>query len=163
MVEAGAKKRFEMTAPHSGATVRAHTAAAALAALQAQGLRMSAARRLVLEALYAADEPVTAEGIAAGLDGRLPRSDLASVYRNLEMLEAHGIVRHFHLGHGAGRYAPAGDARDYIACEGCGALREVDSASLAPVREYLRRRFGLTAGFSHFPIVGRCPACKDES
>jgi Fur family transcriptional regulator, ferric uptake regulator len=148
-----------MTAAHIGATVSASSPTAALAALQERGLRASSARRLVLEALYAGDEPVTAEEIAAGLDGRLPRSDLASVYRNLETLEEHGLVRHFHIGHGAGMYAPAGDARDYLACEGCGALRAVDPESLAPVREYLRRRFGLTAGFSHFPIVGRCSAC----
>jgi Fur family ferric uptake transcriptional regulator len=163
MAALAANNRFEMTAPHAGAAIPAATPAAALAALQGQGLRLSAARRLVLDALYAADEPVTAERIADGLDGRLPRCDLASVYRNLETLEAHGIVRHFHLGHGAGRYAPAGDARDYIACESCGTLRAVDPRSLAPVREYLRRRFGVTAGFSHFPIVGRCSACEDGS
>jgi Fe2+ or Zn2+ uptake regulation protein len=46
-------------------------------------MRISAARRLVLEALYAADAPISAEQIADGLSGRLPRSDLASVYRNL--------------------------------------------------------------------------------
>jgi Fur family transcriptional regulator, ferric uptake regulator len=151
-----------MSAPHSGTTVAAPTPAAAEVALRVQGLRVSAARRLVLEALYAAGEPVTADRIADGLGGRLPRSDLASVYRNLEALEAHGIVRHFHLGHGAGRYAPAGDERDYIACEHCGTLRVVDARSLAPVREYLRRRFGLSDGFSHFPIVGRCSACEDK-
>jgi Fur family ferric uptake transcriptional regulator len=148
-----------MTVAHIGATVSASSPTAALAALQERGLRASSARRLVLEALYAAGDPVTAERIAAGLDGRLPCSDLASVYRNLETLEEHGLVRHLHVGHGAGMYAPAGDARDYLACEGCGALRAVDPESLAPVREYLRRRFGLTAGFSHFPIVGRCSAC----
>jgi Fur family ferric uptake transcriptional regulator len=148
-----------MTAVHIGTTVSAASPTAALAALQERGLRASSARRLVLEALYAGDEPVTAEEIAGGLDGRLPCSDLASVYRNLETLEEHGLVRHFHIGHGAGMYAPAGDACDYLACESCGALRAVDPESLAPVREYLRRRFGLTAGFSHFPIVGRCSAC----
>jgi Fur family ferric uptake transcriptional regulator len=163
MAGLGAKYRLEMTATHPGATITASTPAAAVAALQGQGLRLSAARRLLVEALYAAEEPVTAERIAAGLDGRLPCSDLASVYRNLETLEAHGIVRHFHLGHGPGRYAPAGDMHDYIACEGCGALRAVDPRSLAPVREYLQRRFGLSAGFSHFPIVGRCPTCESGS
>ena len=151
-----------MTAAHIGATVPASSPAAALAALQERGLRASSARRLVLEALYGAEEPVTAERIAAGLGGRLPRSDLASVYRNLETLEEHGLVRHFHVGHGAGMYAPAGDARDYLACESCGALSAVDPDSLAPVREYLRRRFGLTAGFSHFPIVGRCAVCRQR-
>src|ERR1700704_2107721 len=151
-----------MTAAHIGATVSASSPTAALAALQERGLRASSARRLVLEALYAGEEPVTAEAIAAGLDGRLPRSDLGSVYRNLETLEEHGLVRHFHVGHGAGMYAPAGEARDYLACEGCGALRAVDPESLAPVREYLRRRFGLTAGFSHFPIIGRCAVCRQR-
>ena len=41
--------------------------------------------------LFAADGPVTADRIAAGLDGLVPRSDLASVYRNLEMLEEAGL------------------------------------------------------------------------
>ena len=39
--------------------------------------------------------------------GRLPRCDLASVYRNLETLEDAGLVRHMHLGHGPGLYGPA--------------------------------------------------------
>src|SRR3954465_13525861 len=145
-----------MTAAHLGATVSAPSPAAALSALQGQGLRASAARRLGVQALYPADQPVTAAQIAAGLGGRLPTSDLASVYRNLETLEEHGLVRHFHVGHGAGMYAHTKDGRDYLACESCSAPRTVDPESLAPVREYLRCRFGLSTGFSHFPIVGRC-------
>ena len=45
----------------------------ALAVLRGSGLRVSAARRIVLEALFRAGEPLTAERVAAGLDGRLPR------------------------------------------------------------------------------------------
>ena len=48
----------------------------------------------------------SAEELAAGLGGRVPRSDLASVYRNLETLERHGVVRHVHLGHGPGLLRP---------------------------------------------------------
>jgi Fur family transcriptional regulator, ferric uptake regulator len=151
-----------MTGSHPGATVTAGSPRAALAALQQRGLRASAARRLVLEALYAADAPVTAEDIAEGLGGRFPSSDLASVYRNLDTLERHGLVRHLHAGHRAGVYAPAGGEHDYLACERCGALQAVDHQSLAPVREYLRRRFGMATSFEHFPIVGRCVACRPE-
>ena len=149
-----------MTASHPGASLAAPSPGAALAALQQRGLRASAARRLVLEALYAADRPVTAEDIADGLGGRFPSSDLGSVYRNLDTLERNGLVRHLHAGHRAGMYATAGDESDYLACEACGALWPVDSQSLAPVREYLRRRFGVEPGFSHFPIVGRCEECR---
>ena len=149
-----------MTASHPSAPVAAHSPGAALAALQQRGLRASAARRLVLEALYAAERPVTAEDIADGLGGRLPTSDLASVYRNLDTLERNGLVRHLHAGHRAGVYAATEDDRDYLACEVCGALQPVEPESLAPVREYLRRRFGMDVAFSHFPIVGRCEDCR---
>src|SRR5919202_727395 len=111
-----------MTDPHETRALAPVSVPAAITTLRVRGLRVSAARRLVLEALFAAEEPVTAEAIAAGLDGRLPSSDLASVYRNLDTLEQIGLVSHFHVAHGAGRYALA--ARDrvgYVACERCGA------------------------------------------
>ncbi|HEV7364078.1 MAG TPA: transcriptional repressor, partial [Solirubrobacteraceae bacterium] len=106
----------------AGPPLPAPTLEAAMAAVRARGLRLSTARRLVLEALFAAAAPVTAERLASGLDSRLPPSDLASVYRNLEMLEALGLVRHVHMGHGPGRYALAGPhAPEYVSCERCGA------------------------------------------
>jgi Fur family ferric uptake transcriptional regulator len=150
-----------MTSPGTGPRLDAPDLDSAVDALRASGLRVSAARRLVLEALYAADSPVTAEQVAGGLDGRLPRSDLTSVYRNLETLERIGLVRHFHLGHGPGLYAPAGAGeREYLVCRSCGAVKAVDPADMTPVRTLIRKRFGYRAEFSHFPILGLCPDCE---
>jgi Fur family ferric uptake transcriptional regulator len=133
---------------------------AAVSALRERGLRVSSARRLVIEALFAAAEPVSAEAIAGGLSGRVPRSDLASVYRNLEVLEDLGLVRHVHLGHGPGLYALAGDPeREYIVCDSCDAVRAVPAAELDGVRDEIRRTFGFEARFSHFPLIGLCPEC----
>jgi Fur family transcriptional regulator, ferric uptake regulator len=149
-----------MTVPHAGPPLEAPTLDAALEELRSHGLRASTARRLVLEALFAADEPISAERIASGLDGRLPRSDLASVYRNLERLEALGLVRHVHLGHGPGLYALAGTReREFLVCESCYSLRAVEPHLLEPVRELIRRELGFAAAFTHFPIVGLCPDC----
>lgn len=133
---------------------------AAVGALRERGLRVSSARRLVIEALFAAAEPVSAEAIADGLSGRVPRSDLASVYRNLEVLEDLGLVRHVHLGHGPGLYALASDPeREYIVCESCDAVRAVPAVELDGVRDEIRRTFGFEARFSHFPLIGLCPEC----
>ena len=148
-----------MTATHTGPALTASTLEGALDALREQGLRASSARRLVLETLFAAEEPVSAERIADGLGGRLPRSDLASVYRNLETLERHGLVRHFHLVHGPGLYALAGRERDYLVCERCGALRPVPPGALDDVRDAVRSRFGLLPRFNHYPLVGLCEDC----
>jgi Fur family ferric uptake transcriptional regulator len=100
------------------------------------------------------------EELADGVGGRVPRSDVASTYRNLETLEALGLVRHMHLGHGPGRYVLAArEDQDYLACERCGELLAADATALAPVRALVREAFGYEARFGHFPIVGLCPAC----
>jgi len=153
-----------MTAPGKGPRQEAPDLDSAVERLRASGLRVSAARRLVLEALYAADAPVTAEQVASGLDGRLPRSDIASVYRNLETLEEVGLVRHVHLGHGPGVYLPAGAGeREYLVCDSCGAVEAVDPSEMTAVRSLIRKRFGYEARFSHFPIQGLCAECVPQA
>ena len=132
----------------------------AIEAVRQGGLRLTSARRLVLEALLKAAGPISAEDIADGLGGRMTQSDIASVYRNLETLGSLGLVRHFHAGHGPGRYVLEGYGdREYIACESCGALESVDPAQLDAVRDHVRELSGFEARFSHFPIVGLCPHC----
>ena len=127
----------------------------AVDALRGRGLRLSSARRLVLEALFAADGPLSAERIAASSE-----LDLASTYRNLETLERHGLVRHVHFGHGAGLYLLVGRGeREYLFCEHCREVRALDPEQLDPVRERIGELFGYEARFTHFAIVGTCPRC----
>ena len=151
-----------MTSPRSGPSIAAPDLAAAVEALRSHGLRVSAARRLVLEALFAAKGPISAEQVADGLAGRLPRSDLASVYRNLETLEEMGLVRHFHLGHGPGLYALTGSEREYMVCDSCSSVRAVAPEEMETVRSLIKHEFGFEARFSHFPLVGLCTECARE-
>jgi Fur family transcriptional regulator, ferric uptake regulator len=130
----------------------------AVAALRERGFRLTASRRLVLEALFAADGPVSAEYITARL-----RLDPTSVYRNLETLESQGLVRHVHLGHGPGLYALLGRGEhEYLFCEHCGAVKALTPEQLDPIRDEVRERFGYEARFTHFAIVGTCPTCAAE-
>jgi Fur family transcriptional regulator, ferric uptake regulator len=152
-----------MTAPQRTTPLEAPDLESAVEGLRERGLRVSAARRLVLEALYTARGPITAEQIATGLAGKLPRSDLASVYRNLEILEEVGLVRHAHLGHGPGLYSPAGiGTREYLVCDSCSAVLAVEPKAMEPVRALIEKRFGYEARFSHFPIFGLCADCAKE-
>jgi Fur family ferric uptake transcriptional regulator len=126
--------------------------------LRARGMRLSTARRLLLEALFAADRPVSAESLARGLS-----TEPASVYRNLETLERHGLVRHVHLGHGPGLYALIGRGEpEYLHCEQCGEVREVAPDELDPVRAEVQRRFGYRTRFTHFALTGLCQDCAER-
>ena len=136
----------------------------AITLLRARGLRVSAARRLVLEALLAADGPMSAEQIAEGIGGRVPASDIASVYRNLQAFEDIGMVHHVHLGHGPGLHALAvSGEREYLTCERCGDYRPVALHELDGVRALVEQQFGYRASFTHFPIVGLCASCVEET
>jgi Fur family ferric uptake transcriptional regulator len=150
-----------MSTPCSAPAPAPATLDDAMQAVRAGGLRASSARRLVLAALFAAEGPVTAEQIASGLGGRLPRSDIGSVYRNLETLERLGVVRHLHGAHGPGHYAiPRTEAEGYVACELCGEVRSADPRAFALIRTAVERAFGYQASFVHFPIVGVCARCR---
>jgi Fur family transcriptional regulator, ferric uptake regulator len=142
-----------MTVPHRTQALSAPSLTAAVVALRTRGMRVSATRRALLEALYAAPAPRTAEELAGELD-------LASVYRNLDALEHVGLVRHVHVGHGPGRYALAAPrARGYAACESCGRQEALPADTLAAVQTAIRSGTGFTGDFTHFPIVGLCPDC----
>ena len=150
-----------MTVPHRTSPLAAQSVDGAVELLRNRGLRVSSARRLVIEALFAAERPLTAEEIAAGLEGWLPSSDLASVYRNLDTFEELGLVRHFHAGHGAGRYALALTGEpEFVSCEGCGAFEALAPGRLDGARAVIERETGYRALFSHFPMVGTCAACR---
>jgi Fur family transcriptional regulator, ferric uptake regulator len=125
--------------------------------LRDSGRRVTLGVRMVLEVLFAAEDPLPAEAVAqrAGLDG-----DLSSVYRNLERLQQVGIVSHVHAGHGPGLYALArGRDREYLVCDRCRRLTLAQPGDLDAVRERLHDEFGYTADFSHFPIHGLCRDC----
>lgn len=128
----------------------------AVDALRERGLRLSTPRRLVLGALFAAEVPVSAEHLARGLE-----IELTSVYRNLETLERHGLVRHVHLGHGPGLYVLVGrHEHEYLYCERCGQVRALESDELDPARSLVEEVSGYRMRFTHFALVGTCADCR---
>ena len=127
----------------------------AVDALRERGLRLSTPRRLVLGALFAAEGPVSAEQLTRGLG-----IELTSVYRNLETLERHGLVRHVHLGHGPGLYVLVGRGEhEYLYCERCGQVRTLQIEELDPVRSLVEELSGYRMRFTHFALVGICGDC----
>ena len=59
--------------------------------LRANGGRITAKRRRVLEALLSFDRPASAEDIRTRAE--LPESDLVTVYRNLEAIDSVGALQ----------------------------------------------------------------------
>jgi Fur family ferric uptake transcriptional regulator len=131
----------------------------ATAALRELGLRISTPRRLILEALFAAAGPVSAVHLAQALF-----IDESSVYRNLDVFEGHGVVRHVHLGHGPGLYVLLGRGEtEYAYCSRCSKVTAIAPDELQGVREAIKRSTGYETRFTHFAIVGVCETCSVQA
>lgn len=127
--------------------------------MRARGMRLSTPRRLVLKALFFAEGPVSARHLASTLG-----VDVTSVYRNLEVLERNGLIRHVHLGHGPGLYVLFGHREvEYLYCDGCGEVTAVSPQELDPLRRHLRDSFGYDVRFTHFALVGLCADCTADT
>ncbi len=133
--------------------------------LRARGLRLTAQRQRVLEAV-ASLEHATPEAIdarlreQAGADGAAP--DTSTVYRTLELLERLGLVWHTHLGKGAPIYHAAEHPHLHVVCASCGEVASADPDLLAGAAERLAAELGFTVDVGHVALSGTCRACRER-
>jgi Fe2+ or Zn2+ uptake regulation protein len=134
-------------------------AAAVLDGMRASGVRITAARRAVVEALVAADDHVTADDLAAAVASAAPDVHLSTVYRTLDALEKLGVVTHVHLGHGRAVYHLTDHLHQHAVCEACGHVVELPDDVMRDVQTRVRRETGFQLDPHHFALVGRCAHC----
>ena len=124
------------------------------ARLRERGLRNTPQRARVLAAVRALGH-ATPEQISESVPG----VDVTTVYRNLEVLEELGFVRHAHLGHGAASYRPAEDDHIHVVCHSCGDVVDVPPDLVDPLAAQLLAERGFVLDRSHFTVFGSCAAC----
>lgn len=132
---------------------------AVLALVRARGGRATASRRILLEVLFDADEHLTAEELTKAVQSRAPDVHLSTIYRNLEDLQALGVIAHTHLGHGPATYQLASQAHAHFLCEACGTSYEAPDELFLGLAQGAQERLGFTIDPHHFAILGRCSAC----
>jgi Fur family transcriptional regulator, ferric uptake regulator len=123
-------------------------------ALRTRGLRLTAQREHVLEAVrrlgHATPEQISED---------VPGVDVTTVYRTLELLEELNLVKHAHLGHGAPAYRPAEDDHIHVVCHVCGSVIDAPADLVGALARQLQDERGFTLDRSHFTVFGRCATC----
>src|SRR4051812_33363739 len=122
-------------------------------ALRARGLRMTAPRQLVLEAVQRLGH-ATPEQIHGAVRQTAAGVNVTTVYRTLELLEELGLVTHTHLSHGAPTYHAANDQHVHLVCRSCGQVDEVSTELLAPLATVLHGERGFRVDIGHVALFG---------
>ncbi|HKA61650.1 MAG TPA: Fur family transcriptional regulator [Methylomirabilota bacterium] len=134
----------------------------AAAALRGVGLRLTAPRRLVLEVVRGSNAHPTAEAVHQMVRCRLPRVSLGTVYRNLRVLVAQGLVKELPGPHT--RFDCNLSDHHHFICLACGRITDVAGALTERYSRPLVSRVASSGGFSvtHHQIefYGRCATCR---
>lgn len=135
----------------------------ALTRLQGAGLRKSAARRAVVEALAVHDCAVTALELEDELRRRQGRIGRASVYRALEQMEQLGLVRRLEVVRGTAGYErvePSGHHHHHAICRDCGRMVPFEDDTLERAIHELSDSISFEVTEHDVVLRGRCDRCS---
>ena len=132
------------------------------AAIRARGLRLTGPRRAILEVLRGTETHPTAEWLHRLVRRRLPRVSLGTVYRNLRLFVAEGLVKELPGPHA--RFDGNLREHHHFTCLACGRIADVDGPLTEPHSRALVSRVASSGGFSvthhRIEFYGRCAACR---
>ncbi len=134
-----------------------------LAALQKQGMRLTAQRAMILEDLHHHPGHHTAEEIYRRVSEGLPGLNRATVYRTLDLLHGAHVVSAFEGADGVMHFelVPAGAAaHHHLHCRRCGCELALDAAPVERLRAEIRARYNFAAELDHMVIEGLCAECS---
>jgi Fur family transcriptional regulator, ferric uptake regulator len=127
--------------------------------LRNRGLRLTAQRQLVLDAVHELGH-ATPDQVHARVAARAAGVNITTVYRTLELLEDLGLVTHTHLSHGAPTYhARTEDQHLHLVCRACGRVEELAPAALDPIVDALHAERGFRVDVGHVALFGTCGRC----
>ncbi|MDG4768225.1 Fur family transcriptional regulator [Solwaraspora sp. WMMD406] len=131
--------------------------------LRSRGLRLTAQRQLILEAVHdlghATPEQVhhAVREVAAGVN-------ITTIYRTLELLEELGLVTHTHLSHGSPTYHSVTDEQHvHLVCRSCKSVSEMDPVLAEPLIDALAKERGFQVDIGHMALFGTCQKCGAQS
>lgn len=134
--------------------------------LRASGGRMTAQRRIILEAFDALAEHPTAEEVYAFARTRDARLNPSTVYRTLAWLESSGLVSHCHLdagpdGERCERYDPVTPVEHHhFICTGCGRVIEFAAPPIETVKKQFALQYGARVAKAALTLYGLCARCQ---
>ena len=132
-----------------------------LSRLKDKGYRLTPQRMMILDAVEAADDHISAEEIYTHVCERYPNLNISTVYRTLELLKELELVTETDMGDGRVRYHSIKKGHHHhLVCQECGKIIDLDEVVLAPLKDTLYRDYGFSADLKHLAIFGRCKKCS---
>lgn len=123
-------------------------------------LKMTVQRRVILGEIKKVKTHPSADELYLAVRRRLPDISMATVYRNLETLAEHGLIRRMWEVGAPRRYD--GELADHyhIVCERCGRVDDVSLRAVDGFLDEVRRTSDYDVQGYRLGFFGLCPNCR---
>jgi Fur family ferric uptake transcriptional regulator len=129
-------------------------------ALRSSGKRLTAQRGLILRAVETLGH-ATPDEVLAEVHKEASSLSISTVYRNLEVLEELGLVRHAHLSDRAPTYHSTAEHEHFhLVCRNCQRVTSVEPEVMAETVDRLYDDYGFRPDIGHLTVFGRCKECS---
>ena len=131
----------------------------------ADDLRMTRQRQVILEELQKERAHPTADELFKSIRKRLPRISLATVYRNLKILCELDLLRRIDVPGFQSRYDAFLEPHHHIHCVKCGRVDDLECCpvcAVAQASDQVAERTDYEILGHHLEFIGVCPACKKK-
>ena len=124
------------------------------------GMRRTAQRTMVYNAIVRLGGHCTADEIAAELHKSKPGFPRSTVYRALDALTASGSVYAAHLGEGPTHYELASGDHQHAVCQVCGGVLHIQEELVTGLEKHLEDLHHFQPVRTEVLVVGVCEACS---
>ncbi len=148
--------------PLSGAARNAERMQILQRYMDANGLKSTSQRDLIVDAFFHAPGHVAIGDLHLLVQKQNPRIGYATVYRTLRMLAECGLAAERHFGDGQTRYEPneVDEHHDHLICRSCGTIVEFHNDEIERLQKVLAQGYGFTVESHRHELYGLCSRCQ---
>ncbi len=127
---------------------------------EAQNLRLTKQRQIILDELRKVISHPTADEIYQMVRKRMPKISLGTVYRNLEIMSDCGIIQKLDVGGTQKRFDGTVENHYHIRCVECNKVADIEMKPNHKVDSEAQKMTSFEVLRHRLEFMGICPGCK---
>ena len=126
--------------------------------LSSHKLKITGTRKAVVDLIEKAKKPVDSQFLIEHLqkDGNIDR---ATVFRILNVLTGHGILRKLEFGEGKARYELNNNDHHHFICTSCGLVEDISDCNIGELEEEISKKKNIHIERHSLEFFGLCDNC----
>ena len=126
-------------------------------------MRYSKQRELILNTVLQNRVHPTADYVYNCLKTDHPELSLGTVYRNLNLLAKHNMLKKICVPNGSDRFDGTLTEHYHLICTKCGCVSDIDLPEVRLIEDKIRLKTGFTVTNTNFAFEGLCKACSEKN